>query len=179
MKPGFVAIDDSTSSFKVPVEDSFFGSQRLQSHRVGEGMDSKGLDVCIRQERDKACWFCCCRDGRKTACHDSLYSLTVGLCALLVPAQFIYKTWRGSSNRTCKRFGGLGNHIEGTYSFEAQCSLPCLTTLTAASAHQADQSMQDQSSSNIIGTKSPLRQLSQSSIHDYQSPCAFQNLYKV
>ena len=32
----------------------------------------------------------------------------------------------------------------------AQCSLPCLTSRTEASAHHADQSMQDQSSTNIM-----------------------------
>ena len=52
-------------------------------------MDSKGLDVCNSLERDKACWRGCCLDGRKAACHDCLDSLTVGLWALLAPAQFI------------------------------------------------------------------------------------------
>ena len=43
-------------------------------------MDSKGLDVCNSLEQDKACWRCCCPDGRKKACgHDGLDSLTVGL----------------------------------------------------------------------------------------------------
>ena len=28
-------------------------------------MDSKGLDACSSLEPDKACWRCCCRDGRK------------------------------------------------------------------------------------------------------------------
>ena len=39
---------------------------------------------------------------------------------------------------------------KGQNSFEALCSLPCLTKLTAASAYQADQSMLDQSSLNIM-----------------------------
>ena len=39
-------------------------------------MNSKGLDVCNSLERDKACWRCCCRDGRKAACHDCPDSLT-------------------------------------------------------------------------------------------------------
>ena len=53
-------------------------------------MYSKGLDVCNSLERDKACWRCCCLDGRKEACcHDGLDSLTVDLRALLAPAQFI------------------------------------------------------------------------------------------
>ena len=41
-------------------------------------------------ELDKACWRCCCPDGRKVACgHDGLDSLTVCLRSLLAPAQFI------------------------------------------------------------------------------------------
>ena len=142
-------------------------------------MDSKGLDVCNSLEQE-VCWCCCCPDGGKAACHDCLDSLTIGLRSLLAPAQFI-TTKQGEEAQTgpAEYLAASAIMLKGQYSFEAQCSLPCLTTLTAASAHQADQSMQDQSSSNIIGTKSPLRQLSQSSIHDYQSPCAFQNLYKV
>ena len=58
-------------------------------HHVGEGMDSKGLDVCNSLERDKSYWCCCCRDRRKATCHDGPNSLTVGLRALLAPAQFI------------------------------------------------------------------------------------------
>ena len=59
-------------------------------------MDSKGLDVCNSLERDKACWrcwlTCCCpmeEETLKEACHDGLDSLTVGLRALLAPAQFV------------------------------------------------------------------------------------------
>ena len=53
-------------------------------------MDSKGLVECNSLERDKACWRCCCPDGRKAACgHDGLDSLAVGLRTLLAPAQFI------------------------------------------------------------------------------------------
>ena len=52
-------------------------------------MDSKGMDVCNSLERDKACWRGWCLDGRKAACHDGADSLTVGLRALLAPAQFI------------------------------------------------------------------------------------------
>ena len=52
-------------------------------------MDSKGMDVCNSLERDKACWRGWCLDGRKAACHDGPDSLTVGLGALLAPAQFI------------------------------------------------------------------------------------------
>ena len=39
--------------------------------------------------------------------------------------------------------GDLCNYVmlKGQWSFEAQCSLPCLKTLTAASAYQADQSI--------------------------------------
>ena len=40
--------------------------------------------------------------------------------------------------------------LKGHYSFEAQCSLPGLTT--AASAHQAEQSLPDQSSPNIMAS---------------------------
>ena len=52
-------------------------------------MDSNGLDVCNSLEQDRACWRCCCPDGKKAACHDGLHSLTVGLRALRAPAQFI------------------------------------------------------------------------------------------
>ena len=67
-------------------------------------------------------------------------------------AMTVYKSRRGTSNRiqrTCRIFCDFCDHVmsKGQYSFEAQCSLPCLTTLTAASANQADQSMLDQSSS--------------------------------
>ena len=63
----------------------------------GEGMDSKGLDICNNLEQDKACWRGCCRDGRKAACHNGLDSLTG---ALRAQAQFIQlycdKTGRGT-----------------------------------------------------------------------------------
>ena len=40
--------------------------------------------------------------------------------------------------------------LKGHYNFEAQCSLPGLTT--AAAAHQAEQSLLDQSSPNIMAS---------------------------
>ena len=108
-------------------------------------MDSKGLGVCHSLERDKSCWRCCCRhgsDGRKEACHNGLDSLTYGLRTLqaapVTSSVFCDKTGRGSSNMTCIKFGCLSNHVplwKGQYSFEAQCSLPCLTAQSAASAH--------------------------------------------
>ena len=52
-------------------------------------MDSKGLDVCNSLEQDTANWHGCCLDGRKAVGHHDLDSLTVGLLALLAPAQFI------------------------------------------------------------------------------------------
>ena len=58
----------------------------------------------------------------------------------------------------------------GQYSFEAQCSLPCLTTRKAASALQANQSMQDQSSPNIMA---PNHLWGDWPKLLYQSPCAF------
>ena len=115
-------------------------------------MDSKGLDVCNSP------------DGRIAACgHDGLDSLVVGLRALRAPAQFI-ATKQGEAAQTgpAEYLEALAIISKGQYSFEAQCSLPCLTTRTAASAHQADQSMPDQSSANIICTKSPLGRVSQS-----------------
>ena len=51
---------------------------------------------------------------------------------------------------------------KGHYSFEAQCSLPCLTT--AASAHQPDQSFPDQKSPNIMAPNHLLGDWAQSSI---------------
>ena len=118
-------------------------------------MDSKGLDVCNSLEQDKECWRCCCPDGRKAACHDGLDSLTdeviVCLCTLRAPAQYI-ATKPGEEAQTgpAEYLAALAIMSKGQYSFEAQCSLLCLTTLTAASAHQADQFMQDQSSPNIL-----------------------------
>ena len=62
-------------------------------------MDSKGLDVCNSLERGKACWRCCCPDGKKAHCHDSLDSHTISLQALLTPAQFI-ATKQGEGSQT-------------------------------------------------------------------------------
>ena len=118
-------------------------------------MDSMGLDVCNSLKRDKACLRCCCQDGRKEACcHDGLDSLTVCLRALRAPAQFIAtKQSEAAQTGPAEYLAALAITSKGQYSFGAQCSLPCLTTWTEASAHQADQSLQDQSSANIIGTK--------------------------
>ena len=61
---------------------------------------------------------------------------------------------------------------KGDYSFEAQCLLPGLTA--AASAHQVDQSLQDQSITKHHGTKSPLGRLGLSSITEalrHSKPC--------
>ena len=51
-------------------------------HRVGEGMDSKGLHVCNCLQRDRACWLL--QEWKKEACHDGLDSHTFkfGLRAL-------------------------------------------------------------------------------------------------
>ena len=131
-------------------------------------MDSKGLDVCNSLERDKACWRVCCRDGRKEVCHDGLDSLTVGLLALRAPARFIAtKPDEEAQTGPAEYLATSAIMSKGHYSFEAQRLLPCLTTLTAASADQADQSMLDQSSPNIIApnhlwsywAKAPLPQL--------------------
>ena len=82
--------------------------------------------------------------------------------------------------------GDLCNYVmlKGQWSFEAQCSLPCLKTLTAASAYQADQSIivcwtkihqtswhSDQITFGAIGPKLL-----------YHSPCAFSKsagMYKL
>ena len=60
---------------------------------------------------------------------------------------------------------------QGQYSFEAQCSLHCLTTLAAASTNQAYQSMLEHH-----GTKSPLGLLGQSSFKSTKALVHFQNL---
>ena len=96
----------------------------LGRHHVGG--DLKGLDVCNNLERDKgvvAAWM----EGK-------LLAMTV----LTVLPSF------------CAHCGTWAMMSKGQYSFQAQCSLPFLTTRTAASAHQADQSLQDQSSANIM-----------------------------
>ena len=117
-------------------------------------MDSKGLGVCNSLEC-KECWRCCCPDARKAACHDDLDSLIdeviVCLRSLRAPAQYI-ATKQGEEAQTgpAEYLAALAIMPKGQYSLEAQCSLPCLTTWTAASAHQSDQCMQDQSSPNIL-----------------------------
>ena len=134
-------------------------------------MDSKGLDVCNSLERNKACGRCCSPDGRKVACHDGLDSLTVGLHALRAPAQFI-ATKPGEEAQTgpAEYLAASAIMSKGQYSFEAQCSLPCLATRKAASALQANQSMQDQSSPNIMA---PNHLWGDGPKLLYQSPCAF------
>ena len=124
--------------YKVAVKNSCFGclktdgSYRLvRSHYVGGLPD--GLDSLTLTY--------------------SLFAHTAGTCSI-----FCYKIGRGGSNRTCKTSAIMS---KGDYSFEAQCSLPGLTT--AASAHQADQSLPDQSFTKHHGTKSPLGRLGQSS----------------
>ena len=52
--------------------------------------------------------------------------------------------------------------LKGHYNFEAQCSLPGLTT--AASAHQAEQSFAGPKFTKHHGFKSPVGRLGQSSI---------------
>ena len=110
--------------YKVPVQYRCFGSQRLQRHRVWEGVDSKGLDVCNTLELDKACWHCCCPDGRKAACHDGLdsltYEITVGWRSLQAPAQFI-ATKPGEEARTwpAEYLDASAIMSKGQYSFEA------------------------------------------------------------
>ena len=96
----------------------------------------------------------------------------LGACSV-----YCYKTRQGSSNRTCRIFGDLCNHVmsKGQYSFEVQCSLPCLITLTAASAYHSikqislcwtkfHQTSWHQITFGVIGPK----------LH-YHSPCAFSN----
>ena len=94
---------------------------------------------------------------------DGLNSLIVCLHLLLAPAQF-FATKLGEEAQTgpAEYLATSAIMSKGDYSFEAQCSLPGLTT--AASAHQADQSLPDQSFTKHHGTKSPLGRLGQSSI---------------
>ena len=116
-------------------------------------MDSKGLEICNSLDQDKACWRGCCQDGRKEACHECLDSVAVVLLALLAPVQFMAtKLGKEAQAGPAEYLATSASVImsKGQYSFEAQCSLPCLTTLTAASTYQADQSMLDQSLPNII-----------------------------
>ena len=89
-------------------------------------------------------------------------SLTVCLHTVRAPAQF-FATKSGEEAQTgpAEYLATSAIVSEGDYSFEAQSSLPCLTT--AASAHQAHQSLPDQSFNNHHGTKSPLGRLGQSS----------------
>ena len=90
---------------------------------------------------------------------DCLDSLTLCLHTLLAPAQF-FTTKSGEEAQTgpAEYLATSAIMSKAGYSFEAQCSLPGL--ITAASAHQADQSLQDQSFTKHHGTKSPLRRFS-------------------
>ena len=72
------------------------------------------------------------------------------------------KSGRGSSNRTCRIFGCLGNHVEGTI-------LPSSTVLTPSSDNSCfcSQSRSVYARPKFIthhGTKSPLGRLGQSSV---------------
>ena len=68
--------------------------------------------------------------------------LTVSLRSQWAPAQFI-ATKQGEEAQTgpAEYLAASAIMLKGQHSFEAQCSLSCLTLLTGASAHQADQSM--------------------------------------
>ena len=70
---------------------------------------------------------------------------------MLAPAQFIV-TKQGEEAQTgsAKYLATSAIMLKGQYSFEAESSLPCLTTLKAASAYQVNQSMLNQSSPNIM-----------------------------
>ena len=83
----------------------------------------------------------------------TVLTILLSVCtALLAPAEFIIATKQGkeAQTRPAEYLAAQAIMSTGQYSFEAQCSLPCLTKLTAASAHKAYQSMQHQSSSNIM-----------------------------
>ena len=54
----------------------------------------------------------------------SLQSYPRFACTAGTRSVYCDKTGRESSNRTCRRFDGLGNHVEGTCSFEAQVLTP-------------------------------------------------------
>ena len=156
--------DDATLSMKFLLKTNALAARGLKRHCKVEGMDSKGLDVCNSLERDKACWCCCCPDGRKAAGHDCLDNLTVCLHCT-AGASWVYhcyKTGQGSSNKTCRIFGCPGNHVKGTI-------LLWSTVLTALS-DQTDSCFCSQSRSVYAapkfikhhGTKTPLGQVGQS-----------------
>ena len=107
---------------------------------------------------------------------DSLDSLTVCLHTLRAPAQF-FATKSGEEAQTgpAEYLATSAIMSKGDYSFEAQCSLPGLTT--AASAHQADQSLPDQSFTEHHGTKSPWGRFCQSSITEAFK--TLQGVYKL
>ena len=70
--------------------------------------------------------------------------------------------------------------LQGYYNFEAQCSLPGLTT--AASAHQAEQSFAGPKFTKHHGFKSPVGRLGQSSITEaivHTNIQSLQGLYKM
>ena len=86
----------------------------------------------------------------------TVLTILLSVCtALLAPAEFIIATKQGkeAQTRPAEYLAAQAIMSKGQFSFEAQCLLPCLTKQTAASAHKADQSMQHQSSSNIMAPK--------------------------
>ena len=85
----------------------------------------------------------------------TVLTVILSVCtALLAPAQFIAtKQGKEAQTRPAEYLAAQAIMSKGQFSFEAQCLLPCLTKQTAASAHKADQSMQHQSSSNIMAPK--------------------------
>ena len=91
MKSGSVATVNTTSSTKLLLKTDALAARGLEGI-VGEGMDSKGLDVCSSLEQDNTCWLGCCQDGRIDACHDAcLDSPILSYCWFVLTAgtQFI------------------------------------------------------------------------------------------
>ena len=145
----------------------------------GEGMGSKGLDVCQSMEKDQECWRSCCLDGRHGLPWRSWQSYSQFARTAGTSSVFCEKTRLGSSNRTCRIFCYLGNYVEGTILFEGQCSLPCLTTRTAASAQCSPSKLvfAGPKFTKHHGTKSPLGRLDQSSFTT--ALVHFQNLQEM
>ena len=76
-------------------------------------MDSKGLGVCIVWSETRCVGV---MEGWRLAM--TVLAAYRGF-ALAAGTRSVYcgKTWRGSSNRTCRIFGDLCNHVEGTMLF--------------------------------------------------------------
>ena len=118
-------------------------------------------------------------EGKRLArpCLDCLDSLTFGLSALLAPSQFIVtKPSEEAQTGPAEYLATSAIMSRKLYSFEAQCSLPCLTKLKAACLPSRSVYVGPKFTRHH-GIQSPLERLGQSSFTT--ALVHFQNLQVV